>query len=95
MDNFREGAYVFLGTMMIGAVIACSLAVNSIAASMPYIILAWFGGISLTAVTVTGCYLMVVKQRDRYYLDDRRGDYIEAGCREVGPVRKLLGRGRR
>jgi hypothetical protein len=93
MENFREGAFVFMGTLAIGAIIACSLALDSIATSMPYIILAWFGGISLTAVTVTGCYLRVIGRRERYYLDSPR-DYIKAGCREVERPRfRLLKRG--
>ena len=92
--SFRESAFLFLMLLATGAVIACSLALHAIAASLPYIILAGAGSVCLIAFTVTKCYAMVIEARKpSYYLEDRR-DYIEANCREVGPVRRLLGRGR-
>jgi cation transporter-like permease len=100
MDNsslsFRESVFLLLMLMLTGGFIACSVALHAIAANLPYLILALVGSGCLVAFTVTKCAVMLTEaKRPRYYLDNRDYDSIEAGCREVKPVRGLLGRGRR
>lgn len=92
--SFRESLFIALMFLGVAGFLACSLALHAIAANLPWIILAGAGGFCLAVVTVTKCYLRVIEARERYYLSSQHYDYIEAGCREVGPVRKLLGRER-
>lgn len=96
MDNtsltFRESLVMMLLFLLTAAFLACSLALHAIAANLPYIILAGGGAVCLITFTVAKSYAMIAEARKpHYYLEDRR-DYIEAGCREVKPVKLLGGR---
>lgn len=69
MDNqemtFRESLFMFALFLAVGAIIACSLAVNAIAASLPLIVLSLGVSGSLLLVTGTHCLLKLRQQRLR------------------------------